>query len=221
MNHNFKDWVRSQLGSACVSLYGMVLNGEGEIMTQEATLLKWAIRDSKAHEPWSFSITLAMNLAAAVKRPPEEIAEELMQYLRANTSGPWTFIGAKGYINVYFKPISLRDYIEGKDDFNWEGLEALKGGCYGKYRLQVMKRALEARGIVVVPEAILEKPLKEHPFKDLFNYPEKQPTAAAQSVEEWETWLSVVVDMTRLGYLRHLNPETEEILLTFIKACLN
>lgn len=229
MNAQIKTWVRSQLANACVKFYGMNINmdtnlnaslGE-EIQTLEGRVLKWAIRDSKVHEPWDFSITIAMSLAATGKGSSEEIAETLSRYLTEESDGPWNFINMKGYINAYFSPQCLSDYFEGKEEINWEVLRKLKGGAYAYYRLTVIGQALEARGLSLPEGQMLKCFLKEHPLSLLFNYPEKSPANWVEGVPLWEKWLEDVGEMTRLGYLRNLNREMEEILLTFIKACLD
>lgn len=221
MNLLIKDRVKCQLEKGCFSLYGIGLDACGELVNREGKPLKWAFRDSKAHEPWSFSITIAMSLAPVVKRPAEVVAEELIFYLREKIAGPWRFCSAKGYINVYFKPKCLRDYLEDKEAFNWQALETLRDGSYVHYRLQVLQRALEARGVGWAAEDIWDRPLNEHGLSVLFDFPEKSNACEAQWVKPWEKWLTEVVGMTRVGHLRNLSTDGEEVLLSFIKACLN
>lgn len=221
MNQAAKSWVRLELENGCISLYGMGKNASGEMLTEEGKTIKWAIRDSKPHEPWAFSITIAMSLAAVLKRPAETVAAELAQYLSGHHLGPWAFVSVKGYINASFKPKCLRDYLEGKDKLNWDRLKDLRGGSYAYYRLKVLKQALEVRGLLSESDFILDKTIEGHPFDLLFNYPERQPVHGGEQLELWESWLNEVSALTRLGYLRNLNNATEEMLLAFINACLS
>lgn len=221
MNGQSKEWVKQQLGQGCYSLYDMKLSDAGEILSPEGSFLKWAIRDGRFSDPWSYSVTIAMSLSALLKRPAEGIAEELADYLSKRAPSSWTFNSLNGYINAYFQPMCLSDFINGKEPFNWSVLKSLKNGNYAKYRLEVILRALEARGVGASSDSHLKTTLKEHPFGRLFDYPERSPEKGGLSSTVWEKWLDDVVQMTRQGLLRDLDLETEEILYAFIKACLN
>ncbi len=221
MNQPIKDRVRYELGQICNMAYGTGFNEVGEIQTSDGKLLKWAIRDSKAHEDWYFSITLAMALSAFVQQSAEEIAGGLARDLAERTHGPWRFMVVCGYINVYFEPRFIHEYIDYKEPLDWEALKALKGGTYAYYRLHTILKALKARGTVAKEDKILEQQLKEHPLHRLFNYPDISPRTSQNAEASWEKWINTIEDMTRLGYLRGLDREMETTLMEFLKACLN
>lgn len=234
MNQPIKDWVRQALGPICQRNYQTISSETGDIKTPEGKLLKWAIRDSKPHEPWVFSITLAMSLSSFVKETSEEIAQRLAQGLTEKNCESWVFKGQGGYINVYFEPRHIEDYLVGKEPPNWEILKEMENGPYAYYRLHIILKALEVRGVSAektglrpefegkIPNEseICKCPLNQHPLHELFNYPDMPVQASTASAEAWEKWLDTVVDMTRRGNLSSLDREMETLLMVFLKACL-
>ncbi len=220
MSFSIKEWVRLETVEICKTAYGLASDLEGNLRNSDGNLFKWAIRDSKPQESWVFAITIAMGLASLVKQPPEEIAQVIADRLNHLSKPSWQFECAGAYINAYFVPEKVEDYFEDKEQPDWELLKQLNHGAYGYYRLEMIQKALEAKGVKVERASSVELDLKNHPLHKLFNFPELSPEGTEAGIKDWESWLESIGKMTALGDLRGLAPEIETELLIFIKACL-
>lgn len=220
MRASIKQWVSVKTIEICKEAYGLESDREGNLQSPEGKVIKWAIRDGKPQESWVFALTIAMGLSSAVNQAPEEIAQLIAGQLNNLGKSSWQFKCAGAYINAYFEPKRVEDYFVDKKLPDWERLKQLNPGSYGYYRLGMIEKSLEAKGVSFERSSSVEIDLKTHPLHTLFNFPDSGLNLLEKETEAWENWLDRVCKMTILGDLRGLTPEMETELFIFIKACL-
>lgn len=208
MHESAKKFARETLTEIWVNTYSGHLDMEGNWIASNGRVVKWELRDGKAHEPWCFSISLAMGLAALLKASPQDIAEDLAEALSQKCSNGWSYQAVSGYVNAYFVPNSLADYGRAAFKVDFANLQSIEGAQYAQYRLEGIRKALISRGVKPFQ---LDEPLPESSlllWGDLFLIP--------QSEQEWALWVKRVNQMTAEGRLIDLEPSAQSALLTFL-----
>lgn len=208
MHESAKKFARETLTGIWVETYSGHLDMEGNWIAANGRVVKWELRDGKAHEPWCFSISLAMGLAALLQASPQEIAASLAKELSQNCGNGWSYQAVGGYVNAYFAPNSLADYGQAAFKVDFAKLQSIEGAQYAQYRLEVIRKALICRGVKPFQ---VDEPLPKSSlllWGDLFLIP--------QSEQEWTLWMKRVSQMTAEGRLIDLEPSAQSALLTFL-----
>lgn len=208
MNGDMKGWTRQTLEIIWVTTYGGRIDMEGNWITETGRFVKWELRDAKPGEPWQFSLTLAMALAGPLQEKPEVLAERLAAALTAQAPSGWVFGALGTYVNAYFEPRALKDYVKQDRRLKLADMQVLDGSGYVLYRLAVLKKALKARG--VMPTGLLEPLEKEvlKRFHSLFLLP--------QDEAECQRWFKEVSQLTVSGRLLDLSEAEKGALLGFL-----
>ncbi len=212
MHDAVKAWVSKQLATLWVSEYGGRIDLEGNWITENSRAFKWELRAAKPHEAWQFSLSFCLALAAMRQESPVLMAENLSKRLTEEAPLGWAFEALNGYVNGYFRPHCLRDYLRKGFSLAKDLPEALEEGCYAVYRLEMLQKSLIARSVqpvdldAPIPKACLER------FSELFLRPD-QP-------EEWRRWCLFVHRMTAEGKLIDLNETCQGVLLAFLNEIM-
>lgn len=210
MHEAVKDWTRETLAKFWIRDYGGRVDMEGNWIAENGRVFTWELRGSKPQEEWAFAISFCLALAAIRKEPPMPLAEQLALKLTAEAPAGWSFIAANGYVNAYFSPLCLQDFLRRGFDITKDMPAVVDLDGYARYRLGMIRSALIARGIVPLPpEAPLSKDCLDR-FSVLFLKPDTE--------DEWEKWCQFIRTMTSAGLLNHLTPDCEQALLTFVEG---
>lgn len=212
MHDAVKSWVRAQLAGLWVSEYGGRIDMEGNWITEQGRVFKWELRAAKPQEAWQFSLSFCLALAAMRQESPVQLAEGLAKRLTADAPLGWTFEALNGYVNGYFRPHCLRDYLRKGFSVAKDLPLELEEAPYAVYRLQMLQKSLRVRDIqpldldAPIPKACLER------FSEVFLRPD-QP-------EEWRKWCQFIHRMTVEGKLINLDETCQSVLLAFLNEIM-
>lgn len=212
MHEAIKTWTRETLGKLWVSHYGGRFDMEGNWIAENGRVLNWELRSGKPQNEWEFAVSFCLALGAVLKKAPAELAEQVAEQLSAEAPAGWSFRASSGYVNAYFSPLSLQDFLRKNFRLPTDMPPGADPDGYALYRLTMLHKALKARG--VMPMSV-EAPLSQtclDKFTTLFLKPDL--------LTEWEQWCKFVSQMTAEGRLNALTPDCEAALLTFLDAVL-
>lgn len=196
---------RAQLASLWTSQWGGRIDMEDNWIGEGSRFVSWEVKVPRAQDTWAFSMTLALVYGGISQKKPQELAIAICDYLNPLAEAGWHFKAENGYINAYFEPTKLIDYLRRFQAIN----RGLLSGSYGLYRLAVIRQALESRGILPAPDDCSLCEDTERRIGELLIAPE--------SDEDWKKWIKRVEALTSEGKLFGMQVETEAVLLSLIK----
>lgn len=196
---------KNQLASLWTSQWGGRIDMEDNWIAEGSRFVSWEVKTPRTQDNWAFSMTLALVYGGISQRNPQILAQSICDYLNPLAEAGWHFKAENGYLNAYFEPTKLSDYIRRFGPIN----RGLLSGAYGLYRLAVLRQALESRG---VEPASLDSSISEDTETRL-----GELLVAPESSEDWKRWLKRVEALTLEGKLHNMNKETEAVLLCLIK----
>jgi hypothetical protein len=203
-----KKWVRTKLAELWVKEFSGRIDMEDNWIADTGRVVKWEIRDAKAHESWQFSITLGMTLGSIFKEAPDKWARFISEKLSEEAPVGWTFEPTNGFVNAYFKPYCLKDYLGSGFKLEVDIASNIAERDYAIYRLRIIQKSLIARG---VQPSLLEEPIETvclDRFAELFLPPETK--------EESQLWCKRVHHLTTEGKLIGLEVSSQSTLLAFL-----
>ncbi len=185
---------------------------EDNWITESCRFVQWEIKNPRSQDTWAFSMTLALAVAGALEQNPQSLATTFASRLEALAEPGWHFIAESGYINAYFEPSCLEDYLRRGTGLDYEALSRVNGGAYATYRLRVINKAMEAKGVKALDRRTHLEEGVINRFSDIFVKPNDD--------EGWEKWAKSVSKMTLEGKLRNLSGHEASALKAFIEASL-
>lgn len=203
-----KQWVRTKLAELWVKEFSGRIDMEDNWIADTGRVIKWEIKDAKAQESWQFSITLGMTLGSIFKEAPDKWAQFISEKLSANAPIGWVFEPTNGFVNAYFKPYCLKDYLRSGFKAEVDIASNIAERDYAIYRLRIIQKSLIARG---VQPSLIEEPIDAvclDRFSDLFLPPETK--------DECQLWCKNVHSMTAEGKLIGLEAHSQSTLLAFL-----
>lgn len=185
---------------------------EDNWITESSRFIQWEIKNPRRQDAWAFSMTLALAVAGALESEAQVLAQKFARALEMSADPGWHFVAENGYINAYFEPSCLEDYLKRGVGLDYDALGKAPSGAYATYRLRVINKAMEVKGVKPLDRrAHLEEGVINR-FGDLFTKPSDD--------EGWEIWAKNVSKMTAEGRLRHMSPHEASALKAFIEASL-
>lgn len=211
MNEAVKDRALEKLKSLWVEHYKGKIDMEDNWITEGRRLITWEIKSPRKTDKWVFSIPLALPFGASIRCSPMPIAQHIAQVLSENTESGWQFVAENGYVNAYFTPRSLKDYL-GERRLNKEDLLLTDEGAYALYRLQMIEKSLRIKGTVPATQQTPMTSYMIEQFGPIFDLP--------QSGEALKKWASSVSKLTSEGRLIGLTEPDKALLLGFLEQAL-
>lgn len=196
---------KAQLASLWTAQWGGRIDMEDNWIAEGSRFVSWEIKNPRAQDAWAFSMTLALVYGGISQKNPQQLAQTLCDYLNPQAEAGWHFKAENGYMNAYFEPTKLSDYLRRFSPVN----RSLLTGVYGLYRLAVLRQALESRNVMAASN---EMSLSEDTEKRL-----GELLIAPESDADWLRWIKKVEQLTAEGRLYNMAKETEQVLLALIK----
>lgn len=196
---------KAQLASMWTAEWGGRIDMEDNWIAEGSRFVSWEIKTPRPQDAWAFSMTLALVYGGISQRNPQQLAQLICDCLNPQTEAGWHFKAENGYINAYFEPTKLSDYLRRFGPIN----RSLLSGTYGLYRLAVLRQALESRGLTPASSEVSLSEDTEGRLGELLIAPE--------SDADWKRWIKRVEQLTAEGKLRGMQQDTAQVLLALIK----
>lgn len=211
MHEAVKEKVIDQLKKLWVEHYQGKIDMEDNWITEGRRLITWEIKSPKKTDKWLFSIPLALPFAASLKESPTPIAQHIAEVLNAQAEAGWQFIAENAYVNGYFTPNNLRDYL-GSRRLLKEELLLTDEGAYALYRLEMIYQSLVVKGVKPAgEESVLTPTLLER-----FDHILQLPTSALERLK----WAQAIGKLTSEGRLIDLSSEDQSLLMGFMECVI-